>query len=109
MSAPIRPEQFKTGAVPIDAPVSLAAWDSHIAPVLHKIEAHAYAIASHSTAIAATMTILELRPAWQTKAGEGVNDAIQTIENALGKLTTARDLYRAKPVMVDEAAIVEVA
>jgi len=97
MSMHINPSDLTAGAVP------LPQWDNEVAPVLHKIEAHAYAVASHATAIASVMTILELRPKWQTKAGEGVNDAIQTIENALRKLRLAQKQYRDKPVMVEAA------
>jgi hypothetical protein len=84
-------------------PVSLPEWDATIAPVLHKIEAHAFAIASHATAIASLIAILELRPTWLTKAGEGVADALQTVRNAQGKLELARQAYQAKPVMIEAA------
>jgi hypothetical protein len=99
MSMHVDPSKITVAAVP----VSLSQWDATIAPVLHKIEAHAYSVASHATAIAAVMVILELRPKWQTKAGEGLADAIQTVRNALGKLELAQQAYRAKPLMLDAA------
>jgi hypothetical protein len=85
-------------ATPRRTRLSLAQWDSEVAPYLHIIERAGREVASATEKMGHAVRVLQSRPDWLTKAGDELERAEQLAVANLERIRNALAGYAALPV-----------
>lgn len=80
---------------------TLDEWDHRISPKLQDLEYCSGKIAFHTRCIQAAVATLPTRPAWQTRAREGLNEAEKELRIALAVVQAAQRRYDDAPIMIE--------
>ena len=72
----------------------LEEWDADIAPVLSRVELDVSWLLWYSNSIKRQIQSLSMRPAWTTRAEEGIDKAISSLETSLKLLKEAQASYK---------------